>query len=609
MPSIFSDDRARRGLPRPLSWGLLVLSLSALVVLAGRSDRDDWPSLVGDEAAYLMGAESLAWDLDFRYSTDDLARFVARRGAPDGLILQSPDQGATLFYGKPLVYPLALAPFVRFAPERGFAVGNAVYLALACLLAAWALTPLVGGNAPFFVAAFVFGSLTFAHSFWAHSDLFQMSLVAAGLSLILRPKFAEGDIGRVRLGGDLAPNNPWRRAPAFLGTLGTVLLALVVLTRPFYLPILLIPFVAASSRRQRVSAVLAGLLTLLVFVSWNRIERDTWSSYSGDRRAAYGYNGFPMVDAAATGNAEGRADQAVLASLPTREATTWWSQTRKATGGDSWVKNGVFPFPFQLRQTLWNLDYLFAGRHVGLVPYFLPFILGLLAFRSDRVTWATVLAILTVLGLFLLARPFNFWGGGGSLGNRYFLPIYPLFWFLIRRPISWGWAAGAVVLAAPFLWPTWTDPGQFWRAPSGAYAHVSPAAERWLPYETTQNQLKPSNREDFHLQVGGGDTVWVKPLSPRVTSPDEGQTMRVKPGPGTTEVLVATETPQRSFRIEVDGEPPRVARFRRPTARHRMWWSFDALYLYRFELLDEEGRDPLADDRRVRVAPLARSTD
>lgn len=599
MPSIFSDDRYRRGLPRPLTWGFLVLCLGTLIVLAARTDRDDWPSLVGDEAAYLMGAESLAWDLDFRYSNRDLVRFASRRGAPDGLILQSPDQGATLYYGKPPVYPLAIAPFIRLAPERGFAVGNAVYLALACLLAAWALTPLLGGNAPFFVAVFAFGSLTFAHAFWAHSDLFQMSMVAAGLSLILRSRFAEGAGGRVRLGGHLAPRSPWRRTPAFLPGLGTVLLALVVLTRPFYLPILLIPFVAADSRRERTTAVLAALLTLLVFVGWNRIERDTWSSYSGDRRAAYGYNGFP------TSGADG--DVATLGSLPTREATTWWSQTEKGTGGDSWVRNGLFPFPFQLRQTLWNIDYLFAGRHVGLVPYFLPFVLGLLAFRSDRISWATVLAICAVLGLFLIARPFNFWGGGGSLGNRYFLPIYPLFWFLVRRPISWGWAAAVVVLAAPFLWPTWTAPGQFWRAPTGEYSHVSTAATRWLPYETTQNQLKPSNREDFRLEVGGGDTIWVKPLSPRVTSPDSGATMRVLPGDGTTEVLVATETPQRSFRIEVDGEPPRVARFRRATARHRMWWSFDALYLYRFQILDREADDRIESDRRVRISPLPRS--
>lgn len=601
MSTIFNDDPARRGLPRPLSWGLLSSLLILLIVFAARSDRAHWPSLVGDEAAYLMGAESLAWDFDFRYNTADLSRFVNRRGAPDGLILQSPDQGATLYYGKPLVYPLAIAPFVRFAPERGFAIGNAVYLALGCLLAAWALTPLLGGNAPFFIAVFVFASLTFAHVFWAHSDLFQMSLVAIGLSLILRSRFAEGGGGRVRLGGHLAPKNPWRSGPAVLPVVGTAMLALVVLTRPFYLPILLIPFVAATSRRRRVTAVVTALLTLLIFVGWNRIERDTWSSYSGDRRSAYGYNGFPTV-----GTADAEAPQT---DLPTQESTDWWNQTAKRTGGDSWVRNGLFPFPFQLRQSLWNIDYLFAGRHVGLVPYFLPFVLGLIAFRSDRVTWSTILAICTVLGLFLLARPFNFWGGGGSLGNRYFLPIYPLFWFLIRRPISWGWAAAAAVLAAPFLWPTWSDPDQFWRKPSGAYAHVSRAAERWLPYETTQNQLKPSNREDFHLAVSSGDPLWTKPLSPRVTSADGGRTMRVHPGEGTTEILVATETPQRSFRIEVEGEPPRVARFRGPTARHRMWWSFDPLYLYRFEILEADARDDLSEDRRVRIAPLARSAD
>ena len=69
------------------SWLVLLLLLGATLVGALRFDRRSWPSLVGDEATYMMAAQSLAWDFDVRYTRGDYDRFVAQWGVkPDGLI-------------------------------------------------------------------------------------------------------------------------------------------------------------------------------------------------------------------------------------------------------------------------------------------------------------------------------------------------------------------------------------------------------------------------------------------------------------------------------------------------------------------------------------------
>jgi hypothetical protein len=166
------------------SWAVLGLLLAATLAGALTFDRRSWPGLVGDEATYLMQAQSLAWDFDVHYSRRDYDRFVAQWGTqPDGLILQSGDGGRTLVYAKPASYALWIAPFLRLSPLRGAAIANVLLLALAAVLTARVLARRLGPAAPLWVAVWIFGSVAFAYVFWAHSDLFLMSLTAIALAI------------------------------------------------------------------------------------------------------------------------------------------------------------------------------------------------------------------------------------------------------------------------------------------------------------------------------------------------------------------------------------------------------------------------------------------
>jgi hypothetical protein len=549
------------------SWAVLALLLAATLAGAATFDPRTWPGLVGDEATYLMQAESLAWDFDVRYSRRDFDRFVAQRGVkPDGLILQSGDGGRTLAYSKPVAYAAWVAPFLRLSPTHGPALANAVLLALAAIAAARALERRLGAAAPLWVAVWVFASAAFAYVFWVHSDLFLMCLTALALSLAYGAP--PGDPARPA----------WRAALRWLAV--GALLGLVLMSRPFY-GALLLPAALAVPRSPRggrafgVAALVAGAALVVLSSGLTSLaEADAWTAYGGQRQSFDAGTGFPEVD------------------LPTS-----WADYIARRGSNVWL-TGVRVEP---RQTAWNVLYFFLGRDVGVLPYFLPLLLGLAAFRRGEGRGMLIVAALAAAFCFLAIRPFNFYGGGGALANRYFLPLYPAFWFAAGRPPARAsWALLATALAAPFLLPLWSHPRAYLLAPGGGYSYVSGFAQRALPYETTLSHLKPAGREDF-LQNG----LWIKLLTPSLRADADGGTIQVD-GIGNGQLLVGSATPLAAVELALlrpappsldvagaetvtsvprrNGSAVRLLRFAHPRAVHRMWWTDDPFYLYQLRL-------------------------
>lgn len=585
-----------------MSWGTLAVLLGALAVGALTLDRRTaWPGLVGDEAVYLMAAESLAWDLDLTYSRQDFERFVAHWGVkPEGLILQSGDHGASIHYGKPPSYALFLAPFVRLSPTRGPFLANALLLAFAAVLAARALRGSAGDAAPLYVAVLVFASLTFAHVFWAHADLFLLCLVAIAYALVLgtpRPVAREAQ----EIFADVGTEAARRVALRWAG--GGILLAVVVLSRPLYAALLLPPLVAIPARRRALSlgSLLGGaVLALGIGLAANQGTYGTWTSYGGERLGFYSYTGFPQVEGPA---ADWRAEVARRGGT----AGSWVSSERLAT------------FRWRPRVTAWNLLYVLAGRDVGLLPYFLPLLLALSAFRADVVRWSLLAAVGLGLAGFLYLMPFNFYGGGAALGNRYFLPLYPALWFVAARPVSLRRMVPTVALAGAFLYPTWLAPRAYPWTANGGLRYVSPLAARFLPYETTQDHLKPSGRDDV---VHNG--LWLKPLTPAVRAVDGGGWLEVEGSVAAT-VLLGSPRPLASLNLDLaagtpttlaveggqigrlafvpSGEARYEVRLEKPVAHHPMWWSEESYDLYRLTVRFAPGTTAQAGRFRFRWMP------
>jgi hypothetical protein len=585
---------------RVASWAVLAALLIALLAGAATFDRGGWPGLVGDEATYLMQAESLAFDLDLTYERRDYDRFLARHGRPpDGLILQKAAGAEAPTFGKPALYALWLAPFVRWAPAAGAPLANALLLALAALAAARTLERRVGAAAALWVAVWIFASAAFAYTFWAHADAFLLAATALGLALAYRGEPAAVAPGAIPdlyepPGGLREATSRWRPLARWAAT--GALLAVPGAFRPFYL-VLLLPAAAAAwaegaeapARRRwaRPAALVAGALVLLAAVAALQLAAGgAWTAYGGERQGFYAYTGFPEVD------------------FPAAE----WDESVRRWGNTSWLFDGAlgaYAGGADAALWRWNALYFFLGRHVGLLPYFLPLVLGFAVFSPRRGRWLLPLAVLVAAACFLLVRPFNFYGGGGAIANRYFLPLYPALWFLAGRPSTGPAgdrrrAVGAIVvaaLAAPFLLPLWSAPRAFPVGDDGRYAHVGAAARRLLPYETTQSHI-PGGRD---VSMGG---VWVKVLDGPAERVGEGGLALVERDPVT--LLVGSPRPLDGLRLGFgttgpsrlelagaslagtllsgDGGVTFFLDLDDPRAVHPMWWSAEPWHLYQVTL-------------------------
>jgi hypothetical protein len=431
------------------------------------------------------------------------------------------------------------------------------------------------------VAAWVFASVAFAYVFWGESDLFLFAAVAAGFALVYwgdRRYWKKGDPPpQVYQGEDTEPSRA-----LLLRCLGAgALLGVAAVYRPVYLTLLIPAFVAAwethSGRRGRaLSGLLLGAMAvagLSMGIQW--IAGGDATGYGGQRQGIYAHETYPEV------------------AYPAAR----WSEQVQHEGNASWLQADAVRPDFNLRLAGWNAVHFLVGRNVGILPYFLPLLLGFLAFRPDRGRWAIPFAVGAAALAFLLLRPFNFYGGG-PLGNRYFLPLYPALWFLAARPARSVWAPVVALLASPFLQPLWQNPTAYPIAETGDYRMVSPLAQRWLPYETTQASAPGQ-------QVAIGNGLWLRLLDHTVWPAGKGDALRIVAG-APARLLLGSPKPLKGLDVELDKNGPSrllvsdnelrpvllepngavVFEFplEEPKAVHPLWWGAGDYYLYNLEL-------------------------
>lgn len=594
-------SRLRMSTTERFGWLALFALLAAVLIGTATFSRAGRPSLVGDEATYAMQAASLAFDFDLAYSRADYDRFVRDwGGAPDGLILETRERSEatktprSLTYGKPVAYALFAAPFVRAAPVRGPLIANALALALAAWLAARTLRSAIGASAPLWVAVFVFASVSFGYAFWVHADLFLFAAVAAGFAVAYggpewgQTRLRDAPMPEIYDGEETIPARRtfWRFFAAGL------LLAIPGSFRPFYLALLL-PAALAAPRSKRAAGV-AGLVlgALLLLGGAGAIQLSaggTFTGYGGERQGFYPRTGYPDVD------------------FPASD----WDRSIKKWGNTSWTQEGAITPSLDLKLWGWNAVYFLAGQNIGVLPYFLPLLLGLFAYSGERGRWAIPLAVATAALCFLAIRPFNFYGGGGAIGNRYFLPLYPALWFLAGRPPRGRNAMGAVLIAAaaaPFLWPLWSHPRAFPIAPDGRYAHTSAIARELLPYETTQSHI-PGGQD---LSAHG---LWLKFLdgpagqrNGRAYLESDGKAEILLGSPKALRAILVDLAPNAPSTLEAsggtlgekilrpDGGIGWFVNLESPRAVHPMWWTDDPWSLYRLSLRLPGGKGKIGFD-------------
>lgn len=412
-----------------------LLAVPFLVDLPADSSGRFW----SDGASYYAMAWSLAEDFDLRYEARDLERIRSRYpGGPQGLFLKRASGGLTwdgglrrvrpeegrLYYAKALLYPMLAAPAVKLlGPDRGLLLMNALLLSLALWLGYGEMRRRLPPPAAVAVAAVLFlGTVAPLYLLWLTPEMLNLALVTGGLVA-------------------------WRRERPILSA---VLLGLATYSKPTNLllaiPLGLEPLAARGlARGLRESARRGAVLGAVVLGGFGLTGVMTGEvNYQGGERKTF-YDAYPFAGPEVTFDTAGiwMTTDHVGPLVEGRDEGEQSSRIAPVRPSE------------ELRQSyLWNLGYFWVGRFGGVVPYFLPValsaVLFLLGRPRDRAGWLALLALAASWLVYIWLIPDNWYGGAGTVGNRYFVNLVPLGLLLAPPRRSW-WIASAGALAAVVL--------------------------------------------------------------------------------------------------------------------------------------------------------------
>jgi len=445
----------------------------------------------GDEATYYVLAHSLAHDFDFAFTHDDLVRVWQEFPGPEGIFLKrgksvdiqgssqfpfvrwvkgdDPERDRRLYFSKSFIYPLVAAPFVFLFGTNGFLVLHSLLLSGDFLVAYLFLRARTKSNwsALPLAAVFLAASVVPVYFVWLMPELFNFSLALYALFL-----WSYNEVGG--------------SGPKQSDRLAAVVLGVLTFSKPTH-AILMFPIVAlALWRRQWTRAaktvMVWGLVTGALFAA-NAAITGEFNYQGGDRKTFYHTTGFPFANPWETFDNSG----------PVR-------------GREGLTVGEVLLNSHSLSVFGRNLVYFTVGRYAGFVPYFFPGALALALFllskRKPLWQWLVLVTIAGAVVMHIALEPFTYNGGGGPVGNRYFIAFYPLFLLLIPTTAGLGAALAGLLVGGLFTSTVVLNPF-FSSANAGEHAKYGPL--RMLPIDVTLiNDLPVAQHPERTKQPLGG---------------------------------------------------------------------------------------------------------
>ena len=513
---------------------LLILALSVAGTAAALSldVAGSLGGVKGDEATYVMMALSVAQDGDLVYESADLDRFYGLyEDGPEGLFLkreagsQAPGQ---LFFAKAWLHAAVAAPFVRLLGLNGLLVLNVWLMAGAAVvgyLFIAARSP--GGVACAFSLAFLCASVTPIYVVWLSPEMLNFALVVYAYFFWLYKEVAPA-----------AHMRGWRWLAGTRSDLvAAVLLGLAAFSKPPNLA-LFAPLVALYWWRGRYvhSLLVTGVFVLLAGGAFgiNTLMTGEWNYMGGDRRTFYGgMGGFP--------HEHGKAFEQVGIPMTTNEVTLDEPPDRL----ESWLV------------LLRNAGYFLVGRHFGFVPFFFPAVVAvgcMLLRRRSLAAWRVLVlgAACGMAAVLLFLLPYSWSGGGGPLGNRYFLSAYGVFLFLAPAmatmwPAVLAWTGGSIFVAHILINPLVSA--------RQTYAPTQQGALRLLPVELTMVSDLPVNLVPQRRALPYGENPRMSLYLLDGHSSPEGARIWIEGG-ATAEIIIGTAVPVEVFAVQLRSRVP-----------------------------------------------------
>ncbi len=563
-----------KGARRTLAAACLALALACgLYDLPAASGRQFW----SDASTYYAMTWSLVSDGDLRYEARDLLRVRRHFGAdPQGLFLKrvpdqrpgrdpglawrwAPDLGfpwihrldePRIHYAKSFAHPLATAPFVMLLGDRGFLVANAAFLSVAlwCAFLELRRRGSEPGPALAVTLALLGLSVTPIYLLWMTPEILNVGVLAAALFAWSRdrPLLSAALFGFACFS---KPYNAFVAAPLGFAPL---------------LPLLAAGFGRRFLESCRRGAVMIGVMVGLFGL--NAVFTGEMNYQGGERKTFYGQ--FPE-DLGPGGK------QITFGNSGQWMTTDYLGPLVEGRDEDKQTKGtGPLRDPAEIRASFWlNLGHFWWGRFGGVLPYYpaaaLAVLVYLLAGPRDR-DGALALSGITISWIFYIVQiPDNWYGGGGTVGNRYFLNVLPLLPYVVPPARALLVAVPGALLGLAFLAPTLWAPLQASMKP-GQHAGRVPFV--YLPAELAMLNDLSAFVEPWRKKRSVGDTEgdahrgW--PADPRayyLYFPDDGTTgvvteggvqgLRLKPG-ARAEILLRALEPVAAMTVTAVGDAP-----------------------------------------------------
>ncbi len=448
---------------RPVLYFFLFLFVGIFIFsLAVDLPRRQNGGFFSDESSYFAIIQSLAFDGDLQYTRNDIERIKENFWVgPTGLFLKQAKNG-NLYYAKSFVYPLFAAPFFRLLGVRGILLFNGLLLFSTILLSYLLLhRDFPDEKSLSFSLIFLLSSVTWVYIWWITADLFNFALVFAGLFFFFYP---------------------FRKSAWFYGS--GFFFALAVFSKPSNAaPIGIILLILLYQKKGKRFILLAGLMASILagLAYFNYSQTGELIFMAGERKSFAG--NFPF-----------EKPQYSFASAP----------STRMTADNYWQRFYLNP-----QTAMLNLFYYFFGRFTGMLLYFpVAFFLLILFFFQKKIPedWFLLAAIAVYILGHVLLGPDNYFGGSGSLGNRYFLNVFPLFFFLGYRHRLHSLNLVPVFLAVLFLAPVFLDSHQYSAFPRLAGMNFP---LNLFPPEKTQFASLPSNENPRGFYRSIGDRFWL----------------------------------------------------------------------------------------------------
>ena len=368
--------------------------------------------LKSDEPAYYLMALSLVHDRDLRFELRDVQRLGVEFPylTTKNLILATRDGWQTALYGKPYLVSLVAAPLTALFGAGGFVATNMALLLLAVWLGALYLRQFNPDSlALVYSAGFFLLSNAFAYVFWLHTEI----LCIASVTVCLYLAFTGGAAP--------PPRGRWAALRSRIWSAET---------RPF--------FSGAAIIGAAYNKPYLALLGLPAFwLAWRRGARGAGAWLGGAAAAGALVCAISIALVGQPSPYLGLERQGITVESFDRMPELPKPRPVDPTIGPAASFGWIFGSFRVDRDFPANLGYFLFGRHTGLFLYapFALLSLGLFVAFSRRSRERVLLALcLAGVALYTLTFIwFNWHGGGGFIGNRYYVNALPGFLFLVTR--------------------------------------------------------------------------------------------------------------------------------------------------------------------------------